>query len=421
MTRLWWLLVLAAPLVAQPAAIGSNDPKNSFNIIILAEGWRAGEETAFRDAASRMSSELLDNVEPYKQFKSFIRIVPMFVASDSHGCQQKLARPSQPLPNELDDNGKSTYFGIVFKSRYEIEGGQIKKVIPLPDVTPHKPPDIEARIKRAVGDEPYSMIFMLSPDEDRSPGLKFDEKLVFQSTYDLKEFPQDIAKCMAHELGHGMFNLADEYSAGGTCAAPTSEPMEANVTIESDPQRVKWAYLGIGLEPGGKYCRERYFHPTRECRMLNPREVTHFCKVCLERVTHAMSERVKLIVSVDPGRMPKIRLPGSPMTFSVKTRCVEPDPAKPRYSWMWLLDGVDMGPGTRTVAADGCTYSCTVNPGSLSFGSHELRFLVADTLNLSTGEASPKTHRTPHSQKWFIWSPLLKSPLPRLSTLKSWR
>lgn len=420
MKRLLWLLFIAAPLCAQTTAIGATDPKNSYNIIILAEGWKAGEEAAFQSAAERMSNELLDNVEPYKRFKQFIRIVPKFVASDSHGCQQKLARASQPLPNELDDNGKSTYFGIVFNSRYEKEGNTIKKLIPLPDVTPHKPADIEERIKRAVGDTPYSMIFMLSPDEDRSPGLKFDEKLVFQSTYDLKEFPGDIAKCMAHELGHGMFNLADEYSSGGTCNPPSTEPMEANVTIQSDRTRVKWAYLGVGLEPGGKYCGTGYFHPTTGCRMLNPREVTHFCAVCLERVTHAMSERVKLIVSVDPGRLPKIRLPSSPITFTVKTRCVETDPAKSRYSWMWLLDGADVGPGTRTAAADGCTYTYTITPSSLSFGSHELRFLVADTLNLSTGEASPKTHRTPHSQKWFLWSPLLKSPLPKLSTIKSW-
>lgn len=417
------LLLLAAPLCAQSLSFGAREAKNSYNIVVLSEGWTAGEEQAFHASAQKMAEALFTQVPPYTHFKNFIRITTKFVASQDHGCRRKLARLSQPLPNEVDDNNKNTYFGMIMKTRYYEEGG-VRKAVPLPDVSPHPPADINARIAKVVDGMPVDFCFMLSPEDDLSPGVQFDRKqipvgLVFQSTYDFKTFPDDVAKCMAHELGHAIFGLADEYS-DGFCVIPPTEPQEANVTKVADKTKVKWAYLTKNTEPGGKYCASGIWHPTKNCRMLNPREYLQFCVVCLERMTHAMSERVPLIQSVEPGRFPKFGTISSPPTFTVKTRCMEPDPSKSRYVWKWFLDGVDAGPGTRTQGWDGCTYTLQI-PGGLSFGSHELRFIIADTLNLSTGEiAAVAPGRTPHTQSWWIWSSNLKSALPKLSKVSSW-
>ena len=93
--------------------------------------------------------------------------------------------------------------------------------------------------------------------------------------------PQSIQIAL-HEIGHTAFQLADEYDVG-TCAT-TTEPSEADVTIQTQRASVKWNGLigastpvptqagvyangTVGLFVGGKYCPNSVYRPTENSRM----------------------------------------------------------------------------------------------------------------------------------------------------------
>ena len=70
---------------------------------------------------------------------------------------------------------------------------------------------------------------------------------------------------MLHELGHTTANLADEYFAGASYAREY-----ANMTAESDPEKVRWKRFigknGVGVyeyDNGG----DGWYRPHENCKM----------------------------------------------------------------------------------------------------------------------------------------------------------
>ncbi|MDN3648648.1 M64 family metallopeptidase [Reinekea marina] len=80
-----------------------------------------------------------------------------------------------------------------------------------------------------------------------------------------------------HEIAHSFGQLADEY--GGTSKPRTTEPVNANVTINNDPDTVKWKHWinatrhlsesagKVGLFEGGNYRKEGVWRPTLNSQM----------------------------------------------------------------------------------------------------------------------------------------------------------
>ncbi|HUX06425.1 MAG TPA: M64 family metallopeptidase, partial [Acidobacteriota bacterium] len=54
---------------------------------------------------------------------------------------------------------------------------------------------------------------------------------------------------LTHELGHSIGNLADEYTYNPGATYTGAEPSMVNITIETDPAKVKWANLIKGNPP----------------------------------------------------------------------------------------------------------------------------------------------------------------------------
>lgn len=137
-----------------------------------------------------------------------------------------------------------------------------------------------------------------------------------------------------HELGHSAFGLADEYDSfvgcrpDGTAQDPNGErdhypvedgePMEANVTIQTNRARVKWRQLispstavpttrnpdcskcdtqrspvpagTIGLFEGAHNYHCDVYRPAFDCRMRNSSQP--FCEVCKERIRQTLSPHI---------------------------------------------------------------------------------------------------------------------------------
>lgn len=99
---------------------------------------------------------------------------------------------------------------------------------------------------------------------------------------------------VSHELGHALFNLADEYDYGGSppCAHDSSQP---NVTNHGTRDTVPWADLvtaselptpagsaGVGAFEGAAYCPQGMYRPEDNCLMRSLG--TPFCAVCAREV-----------------------------------------------------------------------------------------------------------------------------------------
>lgn len=131
-----------------------------------------------------------------------------------------------------------------------------------------------------------------------------------------------------HEMGHSLFNLADEYDGERGTYTNVREPTAKNVTIETDREKLKWRDLiadstrvptrtvdggllqervrwdEVGLfEGAARYSRGIYRGADR-CRM---RDFTgSFCPVCEEAIVEMLS------VHLDDGRTPTPPTPPPP-------------------------------------------------------------------------------------------------------------
>ena len=91
----------------------------------------------------------------------------------------------------------------------------------------------------------------------------------------------DKRRVAVHEFGHSLGGLADEYERSAPCPAPNGELIAANVTTETDPEKIKWRHwilpdtpiptLGgsfndrvgvIGLYEGAFYCSTDRYRPS---------------------------------------------------------------------------------------------------------------------------------------------------------------
>lgn len=114
-----------------------------------------------------------------------------------------------------------------------------------------------------------------------------------------------------HELGHGMFGLADEYDGVRGTYTGGREPLSPNITIETDREKLKWRHLispdtpiptmmqgerlenlrlrsEVGLFEGGSRFERGIYRPAYDCRMR--RSAMPFCDVCEEHIVKFLTK-----------------------------------------------------------------------------------------------------------------------------------
>lgn len=211
---------------------------------------------------------------------------------------------------------------------------------------------------------------------------------------------------MGHEVGHCLVNLADEYESelAGT-AVPPVEPIEPNVTIESDPAKVKWRDWidakepGIGVVPGGKYFSVGVWRPKQNCLM---RELNQeLCAICYEAVLQRFYSAVSLIDTVTPlGRTVELTT-GQSSTFKVFTV----GPRNGKIEAEWTLDGVPVK-ATKTESAFGPSFEVTLGAKQLVAGHHQLKCVALDNspsfLGGKGSSQAPVADRRPNQRTWSV-------------------
>lgn len=427
MKPLLLLVLLAARAHAGDAFGSSNDPRHSINVVMVAEGWQAGEEGAFENACKTLTSALFSpKCAPFDKYGQMFRFTTLFVASKDHGCRRLWSDKSLYLLHPENDPArhKETYFGVSYSPR----DPQNPDSCP-PDASMNVGAAAKAKVAEKVAALPHDCVMLITPDDDLTCGVRFPEEtiakmgLIAMTTYDIKNKPGDIASVLCHELGHAAFNLADEYSGGGDCAVPASEPDAANATISrTNP---KWQDLIdsnlVGPpQQGGMYCSDQVWHPTAKCRMLDQYKYDTFCVVCLTRMTHGMSERSSIIQSSEPGGLIVVGDSITRFTFRAKTRAIEDTPDCERFDAFWEVDG-RVQYGKRIKDPTGDIFELTIGiPNGFNPGSHKVRFNIGDHIQGCFYPNARKDGTISNTREWWLDIRPISSRIPSLTGDGGW-
>ena len=424
--RLVALLLLA---VLCSAVRAQAPDEQCVNVIVTGDGYTAAKEGDFNSFADQVEKKLFE-IEPYKRMKQFFKLNRVFKPSKEDGITRwDAVIPSTPgekercaamnpeevtLPPDIASgtyhlpaaaNNKAlsfkdkryvrdTVWGVELKARgkkpiwgYKWDDAQ-ETMEGLPSLPDKAYDDLKALAKEK--GLRVDLVIILTPDKEihaaaanyKCPGAVLDRPfaVVMITSSDIDNF-DTVAQTMTHELGHAVYTLGDEYVVDSGCDISALAYFNiANIDI--DPKKPKWQHLidlGIirndPIQGGLMSCPTEVYHPTPSCKMNT--NTPPFCPACMERVSHAHSERAKLILSASPGGR-IVQAPEDHIHYVVRTCAKDIDAAcTPRYLEYWEIDGIRITAGPKShIEAAGYVYEYDII--KLPLGTHRLRFTLGD-------------------------------------------
>ena len=201
-----------------------------WNLVILGDGYRASELTTYHDDVRNFVDRLFSTA-PYHELWCGINVHRVDVVSTESGADDPVDCPD-PEGTVPSGAAPRTYYDAAFCSDSTV--GRVHRLCAV-DATRAKA-DALARVPELDA----TIVIINSPIYGGGGGL------VATCTTDTQA--ADIA---IHEIGHSAFGLADEY---GGAQAPSGEPMEPNVTANTNRATIKWGTLIAGATPLPSSC-----------------------------------------------------------------------------------------------------------------------------------------------------------------------
>ena len=199
---------------------GAESPATAFNIVVLAEGFTAAQQTAFNTAADDLVTTLLAT-PPFGDPGNVFNVFRVNVESDDTGADDPIA---------ADPPGTGAVVNTYFDATFGAFG--IRRLLVC---------DEALALSVAVAEVPEVSVTLVMVNSTIYGGSGGGAAVYSLGT--------DASEIAIHEMGHTAFGLADEYSvlAGGVEPAqdvhPGPEPTEPNVTVNDNPATVKWNAL----------------------------------------------------------------------------------------------------------------------------------------------------------------------------------
>ena len=216
------MLVDRAPRVAPGeviAILDNGDPAHKVDLLILGDGYTAGEMDRFeRDA--RAGADALFAVSPFAERRGDFNVWALAVPADESG----VARPSSGL---WRDSPLGTRYDAFRSERYVLTFDNKA----FREIASHAPYDA---VEILVNNETYGGGGIFGLYSTAAAGSQWAGYLFI------------------HEFGHHFAGLADEYYTSPVAYSPKShevEPWEPNVTALIDPAALKWAHLASAAAP----------------------------------------------------------------------------------------------------------------------------------------------------------------------------
>ena len=264
-------------------------------VVVCGEGYTKSQQGKFINDVKRLWQEAM-KYEPYRSYADRFNVYALCTASESSF-----------------DNGGSTFFDVIV-DKYNspvisnnLHGSQWKNHIFERCIGPEFIEKIhDAHIKKKCDPntipsgseyEPYYYVH----DYIAQFAMVVNTKSDFGGAYNNREYgfhyfisPSDsyrASKTFAHEFGHGLLGLGDEYSNG--YLLDDKELKSLNLSSVEDPEKIKWRQL-LGFR-NTYTCRNAYgskmLVSSYECIMRDTNY--QFCEVCRLQGFKRMSQLVK--------------------------------------------------------------------------------------------------------------------------------
>lgn len=236
---------------------------DAFVLLMFGDGFTKDEQDKFYSESERIAEYVMDT-SPWDEFADTIKIYALGVVSRESGAKGDNAINQE----QADADTRDTYFGASFWS-----GGMQRLV--------------------SVGSEGMTRARALT--QEYLPEADYNVIVVNSQTYGgsggsicVASLNNESLEMMLHELGHTVADLADEYFAGASYAREY-----ANMTAESDPEKVRWSRFigknGVGVyeyDNGG----DGWYRPHQNCKMRFLGKQYEYCEVCKEELRKAFCQ-----------------------------------------------------------------------------------------------------------------------------------
>jgi hypothetical protein len=201
-----------APAPAKPIGIRVNGPsKDKVDLLILGDGYTAGEMKKFEATARRLADHLF-NTSPFKERAKDFNVWALALPTQESG----VSRPSTGV-----------HHASPLGTRYDIFGSE--RYVLTTD---------NRALRELAQNAPYEFIEILVNNDTYGGGGIFGQFSTAAANNDWANY------LFVHEFGHHFAGLADEYYtspvAYATGGATRQEPWEPNATALHDPANVKW-------------------------------------------------------------------------------------------------------------------------------------------------------------------------------------
>lgn len=280
-----------APPTAATLVHDGGPPDERLDLVILGDGYTADQQDAFAEDVRAVVDYLL-SIEPYDRYADLLNVWQVSTASNQTG----VSHAGDP---------RNTAFGCA----YDCAG--IERLVCCDDA------DVLQAVDRSVPDADGILVLLNDAEYGGSGGFTYATAYVGEP---------DGVQVAAHELGHSLVGLWDEYSYGvsGSGEGPN---------CSRDPEGSWDAWLPqVGSFPECSFLE--LYRPTDEGCMMRTLQ-DGYCPVCRERVVLAMHEGLPgLIRSTDPAPG---EVPAETAAITVETRS---DPA--RLTFSWTMDGAEV-------------------------------------------------------------------------------
>lgn len=344
-----WLVARGASAAEVETLRQAGPAAERFNIAVLGDGYRAEDQTKLKTDAQGIIDYVF-GVTPLKQYAAFFNVKLVHVVSNENGA----------------DNGsygatRDTALGAYFNC------DNIDRLLCIDDG--------KAAVAAAqdVPEYNFAIVIVNDPKYGGSGGP------VCASSSNEQSF-----EVLAHEIGHSLARLADEYSYEGNQAPcdPQQDCREANATVRTSREQIKWhdwieqgtplptpatqAYANAtGLFEGARYTPMGVYRPQQNCKMRDLG--ADYCSVCSEQF-------VRSIWTADNIQMIESSTPAGPTVSSASCDAIElsvtsPPIAPSTYRYTWTVDGKPQPDATNQIA---------LLPGALLQGEHDVAVRVED-------------------------------------------
>lgn len=352
-------LLLAASLNAPARASevevlrDAGPPDKRFNIAVLGDGYRVEDQQLLRDNA-RAIVDYLFSVSPLRQYEQFFNVKLVHVISKDNGADHGSY-------GDYRDTALGAYFNC----------DNIDRLLCIDDG--------KAYLAAAADVPEYNFAIVLV--NDPKYGGSGGQVCVSSSN-------EQSYEVLAHELGHSLAGLADEYAYEGNqpLCDPTRDCPEANATMRTVREQIKWkawidtatplptpasdAYAGVtGLFEGARYVQVGLYRPKLDCKMRDLGQP--YCPVCSEQLVRSIwsADNVQMIESASPPLNHVVIDDCETLELSVTSPPVAPS----TYEYGWSVDGTPL-----TIT----TNHAQLSPALLGVGDHEVLVAVQDATTL---------------------------------------